>query len=653
MFLQRRMGSRPEGRDLGLSLLVLAAALVFATQASAQNPPSTPLDRPSLAEVNPPALGNLVVRVRGSGGAPLPVLAIVRLYSNFTSYQVTSSTRDAAEAVFRNVPVGEYRVEVSAPGYTIANEEAGLWSPNSTSYVFVDLHPESAPSSTPSPGPPLLAPKAKQALEDAAAALRANDLKLAQQHLDRARKLVPGHPDLFFLQGLLYLRQEDLAQARAFLEQAVSIFPGHVAAQSALGGVLYRLSDFAAASAALDKAVQLEPQSWPAHRTLALCYARQRNFEKARAHLDRAVEIAGEKAPELQLVLARILVSAGEREKARHEVISYIVRHPLHPDAEEAFQMLSALGQQALVVRDLRDDKALPGPAPEARPPSLPASEETLLKAPADVPVPDVAPRARRHWAPPHVDEVTPSIRQSAACSLPALLTAVGRQVTRLAENLERVTASERIENVELDENGSRHLFQEGIFSYVVSVREVRPGILSVEEDRLQTSKNAFAAKWLSHGLAAVALVFHPYYAGGFDMRCEGLTEWRGQPAWSVYFQQRPNSAKTVRVYTTSKGRFEVLLKGRALISASNSQVLKMESDLVEPIKAIGLFVDHLVIEYQPVEFKSRKLRLWLPAVAQAYLQVGDKRYLHEHRLSQYLIFSVDVSERQGEVKTP
>jgi len=136
-------------------------------------------------------------------------------------------------------------------------------------------------------------------------------------------------------------------------------------------------------------------------------------------------------------------------------------------------------------------------------------------------------------------------------------------------------------------------------------------------------------------------------------MRCEGLTEWHGQAAWSVYFKQRADRPSRVRSYTVGQGRFAIPLKGRALISSNSFQVLRLETDLVEPVKPIQLALEHLIIEYGPVDFKTRSTRLWLPLNAQLYRMINGKRHFTGHNFSDYMIFSVDLTHREGENKKP
>uniref|UniRef100_UPI003979CD7B hypothetical protein n=1 Tax=Salmonella sp. SAL04269 TaxID=3159847 RepID=UPI003979CD7B len=74
--------------------------------------------------------------------------------------------------------------------------------------VEVNLQREGASSEAAGvPAKPLLAPKAKEALDKALKALSENKLSDAEKHLDEAAKLAPNNPDVLYAQGVLLLDQ--------------------------------------------------------------------------------------------------------------------------------------------------------------------------------------------------------------------------------------------------------------------------------------------------------------------------------------------------------------------------------------------------------------------------------------------------------------
>jgi len=277
---------------------------------------------------------------------------------------------------------------------------------------------------------------------------------------------------------------------------------------------------------------------------------------------------------------------------------------------------------------------------------SIPA-HPTVTRAARDARFADSSiPRASRPWAPPDIDDAVPPVTTGAVCSLPEVLQGAGQRVKELVTNLEQFTATERIGHSELDRKGNWRAPLARSFHYLVSISEIRPGMLNLEEARDGNSAlDNFPTKLATTGLAAFALVFHPYFVGDFEMACEGLGEWHGQPAWQVHFQQRPDRPARMHSFRIGGNLYPVKLKGRAWISADAYQVVRLELDLMEAIPKIRLQVEHLDIEYRPVEFARRNLQLWLPESADLYMDFRRHRYHHRHGFSDFLLFSVETRE--------
>ncbi|HWQ03000.1 MAG TPA: hypothetical protein VNL38_00830, partial [Candidatus Nitrosotenuis sp.] len=275
-------------------------------------------------------------------------------------------------------------------------------------------------------------------------------------------------------------------------------------------------------------------------------------------------------------------------------------------------------------------------PLSAAQPASKPiAAAEPILPVP-------------KRWPLPPVDESMPEIRAGVTCSLPLVLTGVSKHVQSLVKNLEQITATESIEAVESDALGNRRLTDPRRYYYVVAISEVRAGTLTVDEYRKPVSAQQPPPRGIeTHGLFALPLLFHPFYSKDFEFRCEGLTQWHGQPAWSVYFQQRKDRPSRIRAYSLRNGRFPVKLKGRVWIAQNSYEILRLEANMLEPVKEIQLQHEHLVIEYQPMEFATRKDKLWLPTTAEYFAHFRDRVYHFRHSLSDYLVFNVNFGEKQ------
>ena len=260
---------------------------------------------------------------------------------------------------------------------------------------------------------------------------------------------------------------------------------------------------------------------------------------------------------------------------------------------------------------------------------------------------------ASRSWAPPDVDEEVSPVKPGVPCSLPETLQGAGQSVQELVTNLSQFTATERVEHTELDRKGNgRPLVRS--FKYLVSISETQPVMLGVDETRDGSASPAvFPSRLATKGLAAFALVFHPDFSSDFEMACEGLGEWHGQPAWQVHFHQRQDKLARIHSFRIAGRVFAVKLKGRAWISADTHQVVRLELDLMQPIPEIQLDTEHMDIEYRPVQFTKRHLQVWLPQSADLYVEFLGHRYHQRHSFSDFLLFSVDVTQHIEAPKEP
>jgi hypothetical protein len=69
---------------------------------------------------------------------------------------------------------------------------------------------------------------------------------------------------------------------------------------------------------------------------------------------------------------------------------------------------------------------------------------------------------------------------------------------------------------------------------------------------------------------------------------------------------------------------------------------------LREPYPDLRLSAEHLVMEYGPVRFKSRKEVLWLPASADYYASYAGHRFHRRHTFTDYLLFSIEDQQKIG-----
>jgi len=249
-------------------------------------------------------------------------------------------------------------------------------------------------------------------------------------------------------------------------------------------------------------------------------------------------------------------------------------------------------------------------------------------------------------WAPPDIDSTIPTVDTTANCALDKVVAAAGKKVQELSSVLPQFTATEHMEHFEADETGNWSKPKIVDFNYLVELKKVREGLLVMDELRDgRQSLEKFPARLATLGLPAVVMVFHPYYVDEYKMTCEGLA-WRdGRPAWQIHFQQRPDRFPRLRGYRVKDMTYALRLKGRAWVDADNYQVLRIDTDLMEPVNAISLMREHLTVDYGPVHFAKQNEDLWLQQSAEVYMDYKGHRYRRKHTFENFLLFSVDVDQ--------
>ncbi len=624
--------------SLATTLIGAAGCLLLSASGLAQAPPVQPsAGRPIGSAAAHPV--HLIVHVLDVSGRPISQMALVSV-TRITDQYWQQMLAQAGQASFENVASGRYIVQVVAAGYEKAVEDVVVMGSEGRETVFVTLQPESpgGGAATVVPGPPILAPKAQKELGKAVEALRAGKFAEARTHLDAVYRLAPSHPDVNFLFGAYSSRVNNWQQAKSYWEKAIAFYPQHLLAQVSLSDALLRENKPADAIPHLKKALEIEPNSWRAHALLADADLHLGSSEEAVREAERAIGLGHERAAEVLPTLARALAAQGKADRAIQVLESYLREYPANTAAQEQL-----------------DSLRLPPAVPVNPPSSAPAAPAVSVTAAAATPSTVVALPLPSNWLPPDVDEKVPPVEYGVPCPLNEVVQNAGKRVQEFILNVDRFTATESFFHESVNAWGFPAPPEKRKFDYVVSIQEVRPGILAVYEYRDGgLSYERFPGGTATLGLPSLVLIFHPYSAVNYDMTCEGLAHWNGELAWQVHFRQRRDKPSKDRAYRFGESgpSHPVALKGRAWIAADTFQIVRLETDLVAPLPEIRLVADHTAIEYSAVHFRKRNVDMWLPRTAEVFYDLKGRRTHRRHSFSNYMLFSVDDRQQIGAPKT-
>ncbi len=284
----------------------------------------------------------LSVTVRDSSGEAISAPASVRLYHDGVPSDQSAASHGRAFFVFRTL--GTYTLVVEANGYKAAEKEVTV--PVAMKYE-IDVYVQRIPSSNETsgvPGKPLLAPKAKEALDKGLQALSANKLPDAEKYVAEATKLAPGHPDVLFVQGVLFLSQRNWTQAQNVLEKASQMDPNSARIFSALGMALTDQGKYEEAIIPLEKSLQLEASGgWETHWALGKAYYYRRQYDQALKTSQLALTESNGKAPQIELLVAQSLTAVGRYDDAAQTLRDFLKLHGDRPEAATARRWLDGL----------------------------------------------------------------------------------------------------------------------------------------------------------------------------------------------------------------------------------------------------------------------------------------------------------------------
>lgn len=292
----------------------------------------------------------IAVTVRDGSGQVIAVPTSVKLYENGTPQDQRSTSEGRAFFIPRGL--GDFTITVEAAGYKTAHKEVSL-SVAMPYQVDVYLERDTVSGvSTGVPGGPLLAPKAKEALEKGWDALKQSKPGEAQKYIGEAMKLAPANPDVLYAQAMLYMAQQNWAQAQAVLEKASQLAPRQPHILAALGMDLCNQKKYEEAIPALEKSIQLQPLSgWETKWALAKAFYYRAQYEQALQMAEQAHAESHGSAPQAELLLAQCLTAVGRYEDSARILREFLKSNQAGPDAATARRWLDRLTASGKIHR--------------------------------------------------------------------------------------------------------------------------------------------------------------------------------------------------------------------------------------------------------------------------------------------------------------
>jgi tetratricopeptide (TPR) repeat protein len=567
-------------------------------------------------------------------GTHLDRQAVLKL-ENVSNHSIAVAvTDDVGKGVFTDVPLGSYQLDASAVGYLTQHRDMNVIDPQRPieTQLILKRDPYAVNLDV---AASIMSPKARKQAKHAISALKSGNLTAAEKHLDEAYQLSPSSPDVNFLLGYLYFAKKDFDQAGSFLGTATTLNPANGQALTLLGRAHLERRDYPAARSALEQAVLADSDSWLSHDLLADTYLRQKDYGKARDEAQVAIRKGKASASPAELILGQALLGLGQDQESLQAFNTFLEHAPKNPQADQVRTLIREINEH-------KPTRSATSASPDGGGITL-AGVDSLaaLEAPA-LPI--------KPWAPPGIDEIKPLVASGAECPTRTVVEESGKRVRELVDDVSRFAAVEDLFHQSLDRYGIPVRTETRKYDYIATISESSAASVSIDEYRSdKLIERSFPDHIVSTGFITLALVFHPDMREDFDLRCEGLGDWHGEPSWLVHFQQRSDRPNRMHSYKVGDQLFPVDLKGRAWITADKFQIIRIEADIVKPIPSIQLLSEHQMVEYGPIPFPRKNTSLWLPKTAEIYFDFRKHHYYRRHSFDHYLLFSVETEERRNE----
>jgi Tfp pilus assembly protein PilF len=284
--------------------------------------------------------------VRNSAGETITTAGTVKLLRD--GVPAGDAGLSHGRAFFGSLPFGDYTLVVEATGYKSTQKDVNL-SVAMRYEVDANLQKEGVDSGDAARSKPLLAPKAKEALDKSLKALSANKLSEAEKHVAEAVRLAPSHPDVLYVQGVLFLRQRNWVQAQTALETASQMDPTSARVFSALGMAFADQGKYDEAIGPLEKSLNLDTGTWETQFALGQAYYYRQQYDQALKTSQLALTESKGKAPQIELLVAQSLTAVGKYEDAAQTLRDFLKRYGDRPEAPKARRWLDGLASDGKI----------------------------------------------------------------------------------------------------------------------------------------------------------------------------------------------------------------------------------------------------------------------------------------------------------------
>jgi Flp pilus assembly protein TadD len=430
--------------------------------------------------------------------------------------------------------------------------------------------------------------------------------------------------------GLVQLKAGGIASAKEDFSEAYLVKgkpadePRKENALIGLGVLAEWSGEPAKAAGLLMNALKLAPEDPVALQEMGRMLVVQKNWDAADEYLQKA-EKAGA-SPEAHLLRCRAVLEAGDPQEAEGEMHTYLAGR----EVKSLPLPVRALFMQVEAQMSLSGYK----------------QASALIKKPLPELIKDD----------PDLADLQPASDQS---QLESLLQKAGANVDNFFKQFQNATSREQIREEQLNKGGKVTHTLEQQFQYLLLTQPAQNGLMSLDEYRTDRAGNLTGpiglkdGFMLSAGFASVSLFFHPAYQSGSDFRYLGRAKVNGTVCDVLGFAQVPARAKMFERFNTPGSTVLVLHQGIAWIDPSDSRIVRLRTDLLQPLPKVRLLRETTEIHYSMVRFKGVEAPISLPEEVAVTVEWKGRTFRNMHQYGDFKLFNTAIREKHDIPQVP
>jgi tetratricopeptide (TPR) repeat protein len=539
----------------------------------------------------------------------------------------------------------------------------------------------------------LQAPKsAKKALEKANVALRKEQAGESEKYLKSAITIYPKYGEAWYRLGRLYQAQRRFTEARDAYMKAIEADSKFATPYVWLGLITAAEQKWQEAADFTGHALDLEPAAFPeAYYVNALANFNLKNAAQAEKSALRAELMdSTHRFPRLHLILASIFAGKDDIAGSIEELRKYIKYGPrgkvaiqqngaapyldagwdTASESQKKEMASSAKLEVRLILADALSGAGMAGQAKDELaayleggdirkvPPQLRElltnikflkKDETAPPAPDEkAQTPKEQPVDYLHYSLQDQPDFEPAAGQA---PIEGILGAVGNNVSGLFANLFNLSAIESVQLQRVDRKGKAD--QSRSFEYLyLCMGAIDKQDPYFEEFRSDSRGNEIVqlgldeGYMLTSGFMSAPLIFHPIHQNGNSFRLLGYQKLRGRHTVVVAYAQVPERCRLKGHFSVGAKSHETFKQGIAWIDAENYQIVRLVSDLLQPVPELGLEKLRTEIDFDKVRFNQTAQEFWLPVQVVVTVNWNEKLLRNTHSYSDFKQFDVKTSQK-------